>query len=90
MLPILFCQLALFTKHYTLNRLPGQATKPSAESDVEKGAGWDREKNDDADIMDNAIDRSKSVASQKQEQENLEAGVVPTQPELPLKPAMNV
>ncbi|KAJ9107602.1 hypothetical protein QFC21_001061 [Naganishia friedmannii] len=82
--------LALFTKHYTLNRLPGQAIKSSAESDVEKGAVEDGDKNDDSDILDNVIDRSKSVASQEQEQENLEAGVVPSQPELPLKPAMNV
>ncbi|KAJ9112554.1 hypothetical protein QFC19_000571 [Naganishia cerealis] len=82
--------LALFTKHYTLNRLPGQATKPTAQTDVEKGAIGDVEETDDSEVMDNSIDRSKSVASQKEQLANLEAGVVPTQPELTLKPGMNV
>lgn len=60
-------QLSLFAKHYTMNRLPGQAEKTSAPADIEKGeVDSDNIVGQDAQDLSsfNDVDRSKSIETQ--------------------------
>ncbi|KAI5455350.1 hypothetical protein NCC49_000164 [Naganishia albida] len=59
--------LSLFAKHYTMNRLPGQAEKTSAPADIEKGeVDSDNIVGQDAQDLSsfNDVDRSKSIETQ--------------------------
>lgn len=80
-------QLSLFAKQYTMNRLPGQAEKPSTAVDIEKGqvAG---DKGDEQDLDPNAgenVDRVDSAETQDVKRKSSKVSGDTRLPELDLK-----